>query len=432
MAKGVRSPLKINLNIPYADKEKTFQIDERHLLYNFTPKSHSRTQGMKEGNIVKEAIQNPIGTDNIADLVSAGDKVALLVDDWTRPTPVYKVAPIVIDILQESGVRAKDIRIVFARGTHAPLSKEQMIEKLGETMVESFRCQNHDPKKNLAYLGESKKGTPVYINRFFVRADFKIAIGGICAHPIAGYGGGAKIIVPGIAGGETINHNHSRADSPKVGIGKVEGNPVREDMEDIARMAELDFIVNVILNPKREIIEAVAGDLGKAHKQGVASYERIYGIPVGEEADIVVLGATPRDATVYHGTFALPCAVPFAREGGTIIWVAPCLSGPGTKSSRQSFRQVLSISPDELMKSIKNGAIPASGGVFDWCTSQVMHRNKVVLVSDMVSRKEAEEFDFHYGESTQKALDQEIAAEKDAKVTVIPIGGLAVPIYNRS
>lgn len=422
--------MKMNISIPYAEGEKSFQLDERNLQHNFVPRLPSRPSRAEEENTVIEALQNPIGTGTIRELAGKGDKVILLVDDWTRPTPAYKVVPVIIEGLLDSGIRADDLKIVIARGTHSPLSKRQMIDKLGDKIVETFHVENHDPTANLTSLGESRKGTPVLINKFFMDADFRIAVGGICAHPIAGYGGGAKIIVPGVAGERTINHNHSRADDHNVGIGKVDGNPVREDMEDIARMARLDFIVNVILNPKKEIIHAVAGDFVKAHREGIRRYNRIYGMKVQEKADVIVLGSNPRDATIYHGTFALPCAASLIEERGTIIWVAPCLTGAGTRDQREDFRKTLSIPPDRLMKSIKDGEVPASGGVFDWCTSKVVHRNRVVLVSDMISENEATEFGFRYGESIQNVLDEELEKNRDAKVTVIPVGGLAVRIHD--
>lgn len=205
---------------------------------------------------------------------------------------------------------------------------------------------------------------------------------------------------------------------------------MREDMEDIARMAGLDFIVNVMLNAKREIIDAVAGDVVAAHREGIRHNSRFFGFKVGEQADIVVLGACPRDATIYHGTFALPCAVPLIKPGGTIIWVAPCLTGPDTPGARQHFRDKLAVLSDELMVSIKSGEVPASGGVFDLCTSKVVQRNKVILVSDAINHQEAEEFGFGYGSSIQEVLDEELGKNRDAKIRVVPVGGMAVPIYD--
>ena len=420
--------MKRTTGIPYGEGEKSFQVDEENILCNLMPELPPRPSMILESQRIRDALQNPIGTEAIGSHVGKGDTAALLVDDWTRTTPAYKVVPIILQELLDSGVKPENIRIIVARGTHSPLDGQQMEKKLGRNTVDKYQVNNHNPLRDLTYLGESQKGTPVFINKSFMQADFKVAVGGILAHPIAGYGGGAKIIVPGVAGAETINQNHSLADNPNVGVGMVEGNPVREDMEDIARMASLDFIVNVILNPQNEIIDAVAGDVVKAHREGIIRYNQIYGIKVGEAADIVVLGAHPRDATIYHGTFALPCAVPLIKEGGPIIWVAPCLTGPGTRLEREEFRKILSIQPSRLMMSIRNGEIPASGGVFDWCTSKVVHRNNVILVSDLVSQREAEEFGFSNAESIQKALDEELIRNRNAKVAIIPVGGLAVPI----
>ena len=152
-------------------------------------------------------------------------------------------------------------------------------------------------------------------------------------------------------------------------------------------------------------------------------------MPVGELADVVVLGACPRDATIYHGSFALPCAVPLSKPGAAIIWAAPCLSGPGTREQRIAFRDRLTMPSDELMAAIKRGEVPASGGVFDWCLGHVVQRNRVVLVSDRISRDEAVEFGFAVAPSIQEALDAELAANPAARVRVDPVGGLAVPIY---
>lgn len=417
------------MKIPYADVQKRFQVEKDSLLYSFNPKIPQRPTRLQEHECVSEAIKNPIGSEKIEDQVGAGDRVALLVDDWTRSTPASKIVPIVLERFLNNGIKAKDIKVIIARGTHSPLTRQQMTKKLGTKVASKYHVENHNPAGNLAFLGESRKGTPIYLNKSFIEADFKVGVGGIVAHPIAGYGGGAKIIVPGVAGVETINHNHSRAESQKVAIGVVDGNPVREDMEDIARIAGLDFIVNVVLNPQKEVICAVAGDVVKAHREGIKHYNRFYGMRIGELADMVVLGAHPRDATIYHGTFALPCSVPVTKSSGTIVWVAPCISGPGTKFERLAFRETLAVPPVRLMKAIKAGDIPASGGVFDWSTSKVLHRNKVILVSDMINRMEAEEFGFQYAESIQEAVDQELILNEDVKVGVVSVGGLAVPIH---
>ena len=420
--------------VPCGDSEKRFLLDDELLLYHFEPKLPSKVTLKDEETKVREALERPIGTDRLRDILEPGDRVVLLTDDWTRTTPVHKVIPLVLQEFFEAGVREKDVTIIVATGTHEPLTETQLRRKLGSKIVEKFKVENHDPDRNLVKVGTSSRGTPAFINRRVVEADKKVAIGGIVAHPLMGYGGGAKIIVPGVAGTRTVDVNHAMGDHQKAFVGIADGNPVREDAEEIARMVGLDFIVNVIMDPRSRIIGAVAGDMVKAHRAGVEEYNKIYGVKVGEEADIVVLGSSPRDATVFHGTFALPTATPFVKEGGTVVWVAACLAGAGDREERLAFRELMSMDPDEMIRSIKDSARRGEeslASIFDWHTCKVLHRNKVVLVSDKISRSEAEEFGFNYEESVQEALDEALRKEGgSARVTVLPVGGLTVPVYD--
>ena len=421
--------MKKHVSVAYVDAEKSFEVEERNLLGDVFPTIPRGISEEHQVQAVVDALDSPIGSKPLNELVGPNRTVTLLSDDWTRPTPVYRIMPVVIDRLLSHGVKEENIRIIVARGTHGALSREQMIRKLGSEILERFPVENHNPDENVTQLGTSKRGTPVSINSSFLEADVKIAIGWLVAHPVAGYGGGAKIIVPGVASRTTIHHNHAQAEEEGVAIGTADGNPVREDMEDIARMAGLDFIVNVMLNARHEILDAVAGDVVAAHREGIRRNRRFFGVTVDELADIVVVAASPRDATFGHSSFVLPCGAAFARPGGTIIWVAPCLSGPGTPEGRAQFRQGLRRTPDELMAAMKRGEIAASGGVFQWVNLRVLHRNEVVLVSDRINRQDAQEYGLPYGESIQVALDEELAKNPDATVRVVPMGGLAVPIY---
>jgi nickel-dependent lactate racemase len=296
-------------------------------------------------------------------------------------------------------------------------------------VVARYEVANHDKDGELVHLGESSRGTPVWINRTVAEADVRIAVGNVCAHPIAGYGGGAKIVVPGVAGRETIHLNHSLADDPNVTIGCADGNPVREDMEEIARMAGLDMIVNTILSPRKKIVDVVAGDVVAAHREGVRRYCARYGVEVKEEADVGVVGASPRDASFGHATFALYAALPMVRRGGTVILVAPCAEGAGTREDRVGFREKASLAPEELMKLIRSGEVDASGGAFDYVYAKALNNYRVALVSENYSRVEAEEMGLVPAESLQQAVDEALAAAgREATVSVMPVGGLTVPV----
>jgi len=421
--------MKHNISIPYGESEKYLEVDDKNLLFSIEPLIPPRPSLKEEQDEIRRAILDPVGTPCLDELVHSQDTIVILVDDFTRPTPAYKVLPVILESLAEAGVADKRIRIVIARGTHRRLSRVDMEQKVGKGILDRFDVKNHENDKDLVPLGRSKRGTPVWINQTVVEADVRIAIGSVCAHPVAGYGGGAKIILPGVAGIETIHVNHSLCDHPNVAIGITEGNPVREDMNDIARMAKLDFIVNTILDPQKEVIRAVAGDVILAHKEGVRFYSGIYGVKADEPADIVVIGASPRDATFGHATFALYAGVSMAKAGGILILVAPCSEGPGSKAGRESFRELAAMAPDELMKLIRTGEVSASGGAFDYCYSKAMNRNRVVLVSDNYSESEAMDLGVGYANSVQKAVDNALAEiGTEAQVGVLPVGGLAVPL----
>ena len=417
------------ITVPYEGQEKRFEIADGSLLSLFDYPRVPDPTAAEERAVVERALRAPIGSAPLSALAKRGQRVVILVDDWTRPTPAFKVLPVLLEQLSAAGCSEGDISIVVAKGMHRKLSRADMEQKVGKEVLSRFEVSNHDPNANLVHLGQSSRGTPVYINRTVVEADLRISVGSIVAHPIAGFGGGAKIIVPGVAGHDTIHHNHSQADHPKVTIGCVDGNPIREDMEDIARMAHLDLMVNTILTPAKKIHDAVAGDVVLAHREGVGRYLKTYGTQIKEAADIGVVGATPRDGTFGHATFALYAALPMVRPGGTIILAAPCTDGPGSKEDRTNFRELASLAPEKLMALIKAGEISASGGAFDYAYSKAVNKYQVVLVSDRYSRTQAEELGVGYGATLQEAVDEAIAAVgPQARVSVMPSGGLTLPI----
>ncbi len=421
--------MKHSISIPYANGEKRLEIDDRNLLFSFDPPLPPRPSPNEEQETVRKAILNPLGTSTLDELVGPQDKVTILSDDFTRPTPVYKVMPAVLDKLAEIGVADKNIKVVIARGMHRKLSRTDIEKKVGKEVADRFDVKNHENDKDLVHLGESKNGTPVWINRTVVEADVRIAIGNVCAHPVAGYGGGAKIIVPGVAGQDTIHANHSRCNHPNVTIGVTQGNPVREDMADIARIAGLDFIVNTILNPQKEIICAVAGDVVAAHEQGISFYKKVYGATTDEPADVVVVGASPRDATFGHATFSLYAGVVMAKAGGTLILVAPCTEGPGDRAGREAFHERAKLAPRELMERIGRREISASGGAFSFCYAKAISRSRIVLVSDNFSESEARDLGVGYSSSVQEAVDNTLAElGADASVSVLSVAGLTVPL----
>jgi nickel-dependent lactate racemase len=426
---GEVAEMKRRFSIPYGDVQQRLEVDDGRLSFFVQPPDPLRPTLKEEQDTVLSALQEPTAAPRLQELIEPRHRIAILSDDFTRPTPTHKILPVVLAELARIGVPDQNIRIVVARGMHRRLTRSDMEAKVGRDILDRFDVKNHENDRNLVQLGRSRKGTPVWVNATVVEADVRIAIGNICAHPVAGFGGGAKIIVPGVAGAETIHVNHSLCDHPNVTIGATDGNPVREDMEEIARTARLDFLINTILNPQKEIVAAFAGDVVAAHRAGVRHYTGMYGARVQEPADVVVVGASPRDATFGHATFALYAAVTLARPGSVLILVAPCTEGPGTKEAREGFRALARKPLPELMRLIRTGQVSASGGAFNYAYSKAMNRSRVVLVSDRYTSAEAADLGVGYASSVQEALDSALSeAGAAALVGVMPAAGLAVPI----
>lgn len=250
------------------------------------------------GQQMREALRSPIGTSCLAELASGKKEVCILFDDLTRPTKVSEIIPYVLEELRESGIKDENIRFIAALGLHGAMKLVDFQKKLGGEIPKRFLVFNHNPYENCTYLGNTSRGTPVYVNSEFMACDLKVAIGGIVPHPTAGFGGGGKMILPGVAHIESITTNHQRlcqlseAGSMVLDTwGRVDDNPQRLDMEEIARMAGLDFSINALVNTRRETIGLFAGDPVQAHRKGVRIARKIYATRTPNPADIVVANA---------------------------------------------------------------------------------------------------------------------------------------------
>jgi nickel-dependent lactate racemase len=226
----------------------------------------------------------------------------IIVDDLSRPTPAARLAPFVLAELRSAGVPESGIRFVVGGGAHRPLTEQEIALKLGESLAERFPVTNHDAYNgSLVGLGNLPDGTPVYINPIVMEAEIKIALGGIVPHPTAGLGGGAKLIVPGVAGIATIAYSHLLFPARERGCQErsCEGDDVRDHAENVARFIGLDLIVNAVFNSRREVAGLFVGDAIEAHRAGCRYAHDVYGTPIPkhlvDDADIVLINAYPQD-----------------------------------------------------------------------------------------------------------------------------------------
>jgi len=307
----------------YGDKELELEFPESWDVTMCQMKGHDAPP--LSDSEIRKAFANPIGTKTIKELARGKKEVAILFDDMSRATPTAVLIPYVLEELAAAGIPDDNIRFIAAIGAHGSMNGIDFRKKLGEEVMGRFLVYNHNPYENCTPLGVTRLGTPVSINSEFMFCDLKIGIGSIVPHPF-GVGGGGKIILPGIASIVTIDINHSRlVPSPTVGIGKYEGNILKQDIDETARMAGLDVKVDAILNLKREVTALFVGDFVKEFEEGLKLARKHYATDMVTDVDIVVANCYFKaNEMVLAPAVASPL---LTRKGGDMVLIADTPEG---------------------------------------------------------------------------------------------------------
>jgi nickel-dependent lactate racemase len=284
-----------------------------------------RSKNPKGGSwpeVVAQALAEPLGTAPLRSHALRGKRIAVMTDDWGRPTPASEIIPQVLDELRAAGAEDGLITFVTASGMHDPMKPADLERKLGREIVQRYRCVSHDAgdHRMLSFVGASELGTPIWVNRYVAEADFKLAIGRIAPHEAYGYEGGYKMIVPGVASFETILRDHSMNFSRHCVPG-VHANPSRREADAIGAQVGIDFVINVVVNSRSEPVKAFAGKVAMVHPQGIRfGDEEVWGAvtPWRSHVTVVTLGPEEmlRDAPPVE---TLRRAAIVTREAGTII-----------------------------------------------------------------------------------------------------------------
>lgn len=284
------------------------------------------------------AFENPIGSARLRKLARGRRTAVIAVDDISRPTQADRLVPLIVRELEDGGIQKENIKILMSVGAHRPMQRFDLIKKLGEKVYNEMDIHNHHPFENLLDLGVSSRGTPIHINRFFMEAGLKVGVGSIMPHPYAGYSGGAKIVLPGLSGIDTLEKNHLPAVTGlKSGLEMIEGNENREDMEEIARTVGLDMVVNVVVNSRRGIVDCFVGDPVEAHRAGVKLARNTYRTRIPEgKFDVAILNSYPKDTDLIQASNAFNIFLSSNREiikrSGAIVLIAASPEGAGFHS----------------------------------------------------------------------------------------------------
>ena len=380
--------------------------------------------GLTDEAEVARALNAPIGTPRLREIVRPGERIAIVTSDITRPCPSWRILPGVLDELYAAGCRREDIALVFAIGSHRPLAPQERRKLAGERAWREIKCLDSDPA-DCVRLGVTDRGTPVDITRAVASADRRICLGNIEYHYFAGYSGGAKAVMPGCSTPAAIQMNHRMMIRPECCPGRLEDNPLRLDLEQAAAMAGVDFIVNVILDEHKHIVRAVAGDLVKAHREGCRFLDRMYLKPIPARADIVLAsqGGAPKDLNLYQTQKALDNARHAVRRGGAIVLIGSCREGLGNPVFEAWLREA--PSPESLVERIHREF--RLGGHKAAAIALALKQAEVYLVSDLPDEQVRQVF-MKPARSAQQAFDEAFARlGPDATVLAMPWAGATLP-----
>lgn len=404
---------QVTIRLPYGNREVAVTTASERLLGVFSPSDTLPVADLQQE--IRRALAEPIHSQPLRELVRGKQKIVFIADDNTRLTPTATIMPILLDECNAAGIADTCISIVIALGTHRAMTPAEILEKFGEETVRRVPIKNHPFREpdSLVDLGRTHNGTYISINKEVLEADFKLGIGSIVPHHIPGYAGGAKIVQPGVSGERTTAETHLLSvQEPRSLLGVVD-NPVRRELNSIARKVGLHTILNTVLNRSGHVVKAFYGDVEQAFLQGVATAEAVYAVELSQEADIVLASSHPCDLEFWQAHKTLYAADRAVREGGIIIIVSPCYEG--VAKTHTDMVDFAGREPETVKILMEQGVIHdrvAAALAMAW--GQVRRRANVFFVSDGISHCDTRKLSFTPFATAQEALDAATAILGDS------------------
>jgi len=405
------------------------EIDDRNLLFYA---SHRKTTEISAPRrVIEEALEHPIGTGKLEELLEPDQSVVIMVDDITRPTPAADILPFILQRIEEVGIPDEAVLIFIGMGTHRPMTDEELRIKLGDRLRERFRVINRDYREgDFIDLGHTESGILIEINREILEADFKIAVGNVIPHISAGWGGGSKMILPGVCSQKTTDMMHLMACivQPVLEVIGTRDNKPRAEMDAIAQRVGLDFIVNTVMDEDKNLLGVFTGHYIDAHRKATELAEQVMVIPIPAEADILIVSANPCHFDYWQGIKPYTYSHRAVREGGVIIFLLDGLEGlcGDAPSHEETVRKYLPWSFEDQKEAVDRGEVEDLVGLnVPMYHATVRHRvEKTICVTNHLSQRDIDALGFDATPDVQSALEMAYdLMGRDARVGIIPFGG---------
>jgi nickel-dependent lactate racemase len=413
-----------------------FEIPDGFTYEILTPNEFPVVSDLKQE--VKRALDFPISSRPIRQIVQPGNTVSLIINDNTRYVPQDIIVPEILDELVSAGIREEDITIVIATGTHRPNTREEIIEMIGEEIPGRFRIINHSAydDDNLVNLGQSENlQIPIVLNKTVVESDIKIGIGVIEPHLFAGYSGGVKILSVGVAGIDTIaaTHNAKMLEHSNTKFGVTDNNIFREFLNEVADIAGLNFIVNVVQNGDKEVLGVFAGNPIRVHEEGVEFAKKVYEVKASRQADIVIsVPKYPKTINLYQATRAANGIIfgekPLVKKDGVLIMPARCWDGLGSKELYDDLTGV--EDPKELIVRAREKGFPPEGHK-PFSIARMLQQCKIYITDTDIPEETIKSMHLNYAKSVTEAL-QQISRKyydniQEKHIAILPDGIITIP-----
>lgn len=379
---------------------------------------------------IRKAIDNPIGCMPLEKTVKPDDRVNIICDDISRPTPVHLILPVLIKKLEEIGVSSEKIKIIMALGSHRAMTEDEIRQRVGEDIFRKYHVVNSEfrRKEDLVYLGTTPDGVEIHVSKIVMDSDIRIGIGNIVPHPVMGWSGGGKILFPGVTGEKTVSQFHMLGGLADENLYGRDECFIRRSMEGWVETIGLHFIINTVLTSRMEVYKVVAGHYVKAHREGVEYAKIALGCKIEKKVDIIVVSSFPADFDIWQSTKGMSSSEHALKDhSGTIILVSPNYEGIGP---HPDFPKYFGMDDSEkILKRIFRGEDHFTGDLLALSVgtsmSKMRKRANLVIVTDGISGEEAAQCKIsHYPLCRlQNAVDDAMKRYENPLVASVSHGG---------
>ena len=422
----------MKIDLKYGNSHKSLELDDKNVIGTLKLTEVPGLSDITKAEI--EALGNPIGNARLSEIAKGKTTACVVVSDYTRGAPYkrpkFNLLLPILEQLHDGGIKDENIKFLVGTGAHRAHTDKENLDNFGEEIINKYEVISHDCDKNNVSLGKLSTGNELLVDKLWVDADVKVMTGLITTHYFGGFSGGRKGILPGIVARETVRKNHAMIINPEVDIAKTKGNPISDEMDEAAEKAGVDFLLNVVINDKKQIVKIAAGDLKQAFEVGWKACRDLYRVPFQEKAEVVFAcaGGYPKDVSLYQSQKTINNAKLVLKDGGTIVLISECREGIGSDTFAEWLLKASSV--DELLNTKQEKIIV--GGHTAVGNAKVLKKFDILVVSG-IKKEDLEKRFYKHAKSIQDAVNW--VKEKhgnDFKSYVMPQAGLIYPVLEKA